>query len=53
MLSEHYKKAVDRVDDDTGAEVLINMGHVYEKLGDPEHARQSLEAAAKLRGQLE
>ena len=50
---EHYKKAVDRVDDDTRAQVLINMGHVYEKLGDPEHARQSLEAAAKLRGQLE
>ncbi len=27
---------------------LINMGHIYGKLGDPEHARQCFEAAAKV-----
>ena len=30
------------------AQVLINMGHLYDKLGDPERARQCFEAAAKL-----
>jgi tetratricopeptide (TPR) repeat protein len=50
---EHYKTALDRVDDETKAQVLVNMGHVYEKLGNPQHARESFEAAAKLRTQLE
>jgi tetratricopeptide (TPR) repeat protein len=50
---EHYKTALDRVDDETKFQLLTNMGHVYEKLGDPGHARESFEAAAKLRGQLE
>ena len=50
---EHYKKALDRLDDDSKYQVLVNMGHVYEKLGDPEHAKESFEAAAKLRAQLE
>jgi protein O-mannosyl-transferase len=49
---EHYKKALNRVDDETKAQLLANMGHVYEKLGDPEHARESFEAAAKLQAQL-
>jgi Tetratricopeptide repeat len=44
---------VSRLDDDTKAQLLVNMGHACEKLGDPEHARESFEAAAKLRAQLE
>jgi protein O-mannosyl-transferase len=49
---EHYKKALDRMDDESKIQLLVNMGHVYDKLGDSVHARQSLEAAEKLRAQL-
>jgi len=50
---EHYKKALDRVDDETKFQLLTNMGHVYDKLGDSEHAKESFEEAARLRGHLE
>ena len=45
---EHYKKALERLDDAQKGQVLVNMGHLYDKLGDPEHARECFEAAAKL-----
>jgi protein O-mannosyl-transferase len=50
---ERYKRVVGRVDDETRAQLLVNMGYVYEKLGDPVHARESFDAAGKLRTQLE
>jgi len=49
---ENYKAAVDRVDDETKVQLLTNMGHLYEKLGDPQNAHESFEASAKLRAQL-
>jgi tetratricopeptide (TPR) repeat protein len=50
---EHYKKALDRVGDESRAQLLTNMGYAYDKLGDPERAKESFEAAAKLRRRLE
>jgi len=50
---EHYKKALERLDDASKVQVLVNMGHVYDKLGDPEHARECFEDAAKLRPRIE
>jgi tetratricopeptide (TPR) repeat protein len=38
---EHYKKALERLDDTSKGQVLVNMGRLYEKLGDPEHARSA------------
>jgi tetratricopeptide (TPR) repeat protein len=45
---EHYKKALERLDDTSKGQVLVNMGRLYEKLGDPEHAQECFAAAAKL-----
>ena len=45
---EHYQQALERLDDTSKRQVLVNMGHLYEQLGDPEHARRCFEAAAKL-----
>jgi hypothetical protein len=50
---EHYKKALERLDDSSKAQVLVNMGHLYGKLGDPEHAQECFEAAARLRPRSE
>jgi protein O-mannosyl-transferase len=45
---EHYKRAVGAIDkDDVKAQVLINMGFVYHKLGDSQRAQESFEAAAR------
>ncbi len=49
---EHYKKVVGaRNDDAVKVQVLINMGFVYRKLGDPQRSRESFEAAAKIKPQ--
>jgi hypothetical protein len=45
---DHYKKALERLDDAQKGQVLVNMGHLYDKLGDHEHARESFAAASKL-----
>jgi hypothetical protein len=50
---EHYKVALGHVDDETKAQLLTNLGHLYDKLGDTKQAKESFEAAAKLQGQLE
>jgi tetratricopeptide (TPR) repeat protein len=49
----HYKKALGAMEanDKNKYQVLINMGYVYQKLGDPEHSRECFEAAAKLKSQ--
>jgi len=45
---EHNKEALERLDDTSKRQVLVNVGHLYEQLGNPERARQCFEAAAKL-----
>ena len=48
----HYEQMIDREQNGTAKiQVLINMGHVYGKLGNAQRSRECFEAAAKLKQQ--
>lgn len=45
---DYYKKFLAEAHDDRSYQALINLGHVYRRLGDAERARQYFEEAAKI-----